>query len=66
METWVAVSGGIVRAVCGAADTVSSYSAHLHSLARSVASAALNVVAELDGHPVTASEVCVMPDKDVW
>ncbi|XP_063871498.1 uncharacterized protein LOC135106420 isoform X3 [Scylla paramamosain] len=56
VETWVMVSGGSVGAVCSPLPTVSRYSAHLHSLARSVASAALNVVPELGAQPMTASE----------
>lgn len=57
VETWVVVSGGSVGAVCSPLPTVSHRSAHLHSLARSVASAVLNVVPELGPHPMTVSEV---------
>ncbi|XP_045126052.1 uncharacterized protein LOC123513172 isoform X2 [Portunus trituberculatus] len=56
VETWVTVNGGSVGAVCSPLPTVSRHSAHLHSLARSVASAVLNVVPALGAHPVTASE----------
>lgn len=57
VETWIIVSGGSVGAVCSPLPTMSRYSAHLHALARSVASAVLNVVPEIGAHPMTASEV---------
>ena len=60
VETWVVVSGGSVSGVCtSSASSVSHYASLLHSLARSVASAALNVVLELGDQPVAAYEVCI-------
>ncbi|KAK8752480.1 hypothetical protein OTU49_005776, partial [Cherax quadricarinatus] len=55
VETWLVVSGGSVRAVCGDQESGQQYrgaqrTPHLQSLARSVISASLNMAPNLDHH----------------
>ncbi|XP_042237641.1 uncharacterized protein LOC121876526 isoform X2 [Homarus americanus] len=60
VETWVVVSGGSVLAVCGPRESGhqpgAQRDAHIHSLARSIMSATLNVAPLLDDQPLTLTE----------
>ncbi|KAK3894019.1 hypothetical protein Pcinc_002206 [Petrolisthes cinctipes] len=55
-ETWVNVERGDVKAVCGREPVLSQHDIHLHSLARSIATAAINSVPDLGPSAVTVTE----------